>query len=1020
MRLKLLISILFFTVLLPRKRPSEVEHQDNNHPSSSLGKIGDNPPPGNPMNDRAKGYLLDGKIKSSILNYGNFIDWSSFPAGLWGNYAYLPHIGFMAGVPGHEYTAEYNWDEIQLSNDNTFKKYWSSASAYEAWHENVDGKFVGFAYNIENDNGELCIKTTNIETDIFSTYNECLYQINHNLEEIYLYLDTEIIDPNLTLAKAGLVYPWGKRPRLIERLSEFDLFDYGDDLEEWTDDDDYEFFGYAVSESWFSEGFPMNTDWQPTTKARENTHNTLISAGDIFGNTIYTDANDTYPLLAHSKYTETWPSIYNLENGSYEPYWPGWYAKDYFGNQPERWVEENIENCNGTRKDNDCWKESPGRFISDNDVYLEFDDRWAHRGNLISDNEYQQRGYPLGLKVMAEAHSYGVTYAEDIMFVTVTIRNESGSWIDEDGVYHQGMVMPDGTRLNGGKGFNYEKVFLGFYFDSIIVWADYLQNYSVWSNTDDYMEYYWDKIYHDGDSLLISLAMTYDFDGNSNGATDIGIAAAQLLDTPLATDPVDLNKDGIIDIYPGEPLKMTDWHWFDWYNRPGVVDRESGTNCCAGFPGRPQARNKEAIHYKIMSGDTTNLSNDEKQWFFHTANPALDLDYELNPHFDSLDGLMDEPVFSQGQEGFDCIFIMSCGPFDLNVGEEVPFSFSIIFGEDKEDLITNAEFAQLMYNSNYQGFTPPKTPIVSTTFESNKITLTWDRSSIYSKDILTGYSDFEGYKIYKSTDGGQTWGGIEDKIYDLNGNFYSWNPIAQFDLSAEEDSLHCLKGFTQDGCVENLVRGESIQGEDAYAPWINLGNNSGLPNTDEYGQFVFVDTNVVNGIEYTYSVTAYDMGISPRKVNFTQTENGNYTSDTTYVANPDKWGRPNGYNSIESPKGTTIHDSNFITVTPGNPPQNNMLNIKVVPNPYVANSNFNETEYVRKIYFTNLPSKCKITIYTVNGEKVTTLHHENTTSGDMDWDMRTVNNQEVAPGLYLFSVESEGSNNFIGKFAVIR
>ena len=271
--------------------------------------------------------------------------------------------------------------------------------------------------------------------------------------------------------------------------------------------------------------------------------------------------------------------------------------------------------CDGTRQNKNCWKESQGKFISDNDVYLEFDDRWAHRGNLVNNNEYQQRGYPLGLRVMAEAHSYGVEYAEDIMFVTVNIRNESGSWVDEDGVYHEAMIMPDGTQLNGGKGFDYERVFLGFYFDSIIVWADYLQNYGVFSNTDDFMEYYWDKIYHDGDSLLISLAMTYDYDGNSNGATDIGVAAAQLLDTPLATDHVDLNKDGIIDIYPGEPLKMTDWHWFDWYNRPGVVERESGTNCCAGYPGRPQARNKEAIHYKIMSGDTTNLSSEEKDGF---------------------------------------------------------------------------------------------------------------------------------------------------------------------------------------------------------------------------------------------------------------------------------------------------------------------------------------------------------------------------------------------------------------------
>ena len=55
---------------------------------------------------------------------------------------------------------------------------------------------------------------------------------------------------------------------------------------------------------------------------------------------------------------------------------------------------------------------------------------------------------------------------------------------------------------------------------------------------------------------------------------------------------------------------------------------------------------------------------------------------------------------------------MSCGPFDLPVGREVPFSFCIVFGQNENDLINNAKFAQVMYNSRYQGFTPPTKPTV--------------------------------------------------------------------------------------------------------------------------------------------------------------------------------------------------------------------------------------------------------------------------------------------------------------------
>ena len=994
----------------------------NRHPNNlgQLQKIGDNEFPGNPLNDRAKGYILDGKIKSTILNYGNFIDWAHWPTGLWGEYAYLPHVSFIAGVPGNKNTSNFLWT-AKYSNQNQIT-YWTSNQAYLDWNENSNTNYKGIAYNIIDDKGQLCELINDFE-ESFDLSKQCIYLLNHIDEKVELYINTEISNPNRSDALVGLIYPWAYRPKFIERFSDYDLYDYGNDGEEWTDDDQYAYYGYSVSESWFSEGLSDNTDWQPVTKSRENTHNYELGAGDIFGEAkLYdvplTEPDDSFPLLAHSKYSETWPKKYNINTGQYESFWPGWWGKEFYGDKPEKWTEVGIDpsKCDGSRKNNDCWIEIPGKFVSDNDVYMEFEDKWAHRGNLVSDNGYIQTGYPIGLKVKAEAHSYGVAYAEDIMFVTLKLRNESGSFYDENGEYNQGMILPDGTRINRGQGFNYKDVYLGFYFDSIDVWADYTGNTSVFTNQDDYMEYYWDKIEHDGDSLLISLAMTYDYDGNSNGATDIGIVATQLLDTPLATREIDLNKDGIIDIYPGEPLKMTDWHWFDWYNRPGVVDRESGTNCCAGYPGRAQAKNKEEIHYKLMAGDTTNLSIKEKRWFFHTPNPDTDLGLELNPHFDSLDGLQQEPVFIQDPEGFDCIFIMSCGPFDLSVGEEVPFSFCIIFGDDKEDLITNSEFAQLMYNSNYQGFTAPLTPTLYSEYDHEKIILKWSTSSVYSKDVLTGYSDFEGFNIYKSLDGGLTWGGPEDIIYNNQGFPVGWKPYKQFDLDAQQDSLFCQNGFYDPNtCVDNELRGYQISGADPYSPWFSLGTNSGLPELSDDGMFLFEDFDVIDGFEYTYSVTAYDMGISPAQVDIS--ENG--ILDTLYIANPDQWARPTGYQSIECPKGSTINDKNFITVTAGNKPKNNLKNIKVVPNPYVAHSNYNETEYLKKMRFINLPSNCLITIYTISGEKVYSFIHDNLEDGNAWWDLRTINNQEISPGLYLFSVETN-NDKYIGKFAVIR
>jgi len=95
-------------------------------------------------------------------------------------------------------------------------------------------------------------------------------------------------------------------------------------------------------------------------------------------------------------------------------------------------------------------------------------------------------------------------------------------------------------------------------------------------------------------------------------------------------------------------------------------------------------------------------------------------------------------------------------------------------------------------------------------------------------------------------------------------------------------------------------------------------------------------------------------------------------------------------------------------------------NVKVVPNPYVTHSKLNETEYLKQIRFTHLPAKCNIKIYTVTGEFVFELDHESDIDGNAVWDLRTINNQEISPGLYIYVVTSKGRESFIGKFAIDR
>ena len=517
-----LIPILYITVLFavePTIKNLDATVRDPFR-KTSTAKIGDYPFPTNPMSDRAKGFIDQGRVKTAITNYGSFINWDFHPSGIWGDYSYLPAVSFIAGVPGHKNTNHFTWTQLETVVDEEgapLYSTWSSTSAYDDWYPTSgDTVYKGIIFELDADDG--LYQPENEKTSLDDIDNDKQFFFDHENRKIILSTLGEA-DPGKASTRVGFIYPWALRPALISREDQFDYYDYGEDLEEWTEDDNYMYYGANAAESHFI-GPAQKTDWHAGTMSRINSHQTEYNASDIFSETPWVSGDDTYPVLAHSGYSQTWPTRLNEATGEMDAYWPGWWAQDY---------NINLPGCSQSRKDPDCWEEVPGRFISDMDIYMEFDDRWSHRANNVNTNdEYEQTGYPMGFRVMAEAHSYGVSYAEDIMFVTVKGRNERGDWgaEDEDGnpVYGpdgsqlcgDGMIMPDGTKLNGGKGFDYSGVGLGFYMDADVLMGDWDgYNSGLHTNDDDFMKYYWELFEVNNDRMLISMAMIGDQDGAS-------------------------------------------------------------------------------------------------------------------------------------------------------------------------------------------------------------------------------------------------------------------------------------------------------------------------------------------------------------------------------------------------------------------------------------------------------------------------------------------------------------------------
>lgn len=223
---------------------------------------------------------------------------------------------------------------------------------------------------------------------------------------------------------------------------------------------------------------------------------------------------------------------------------------------------------------------------------------------------------------------------------------------------------------------------------------------------------------------------------------------------------------------------------------------------------------------------------------------------------------------------------------------------------------------------------------------------------------------------------------------------------------------------------QDLTDLDAAGSADLLAQWDKAGNAIGYNNGFEliklptpvqfqndttHYTYKFVNEGLLNGWQYIYSLTAFDQGNDELKIK-----------------------------SLES--STRL---NTFRVFPGTVATEDVKSVGVYPNPYRINAAWDGPKATdKKIYFNNLPERCRITIYTSGGDIVAELDHQGVftgaetgwyttfggeeaqrvaAGGEHAWDLLSESNQTITQGIYMYSVQNLDTKEITqGTFAVIK
>jgi len=320
-----------------------------------------------------------------------------------------------------------------------------------------------------------------------------------------------------------------------------------------------------------------------------------------------------------------------------------------------------------------------------------------------------------------------------------------------------------------------------------------------------------------------------------------------------------------------------------------------------------------------------------------------------------------------------------------------------------------------------------------------------------TRDIFSNKLDFEGYRIYIARDDRETSYSLVAQYDRENYDKYVYiirkgtNPsYRRFDDPFTLEELRCLYSLEPDPCADS-----------AFDPLLYTVDNPYIHPLFPDSIFYF-DVHDYNQSQYGVSTPIRKIypdeprpPASPHDIDPEQlTEDGYlkyYEYEFTindllpnvpyYIAvTAYDFGSPQtGLEPLESSKTLTAkfaYPNNELDQSP-----DDIANVYVFPNPYRNDGGYRvfglegrgqedrSRDRVRKVTFANLPARCTIRIFSLDGDLIKEIRHDfdpsNPNSSYHEWDLVTRNVQMIVSGLYYWTVENEHGRVQIGKLVVL-